>query len=192
MPSTKKAASVFIVEIWSNGMLQVITYGHPLLRKKAKSVTKIDAKIQKIVEDMVYTMRNNRIKGCGLAAPQVGISLRIAVVEPVENHLFYLINPEIVSKKGSHFDTEGCLSVPGTYGSVERSTGIIYTSLDFQTGKKKMFRADDFTARVIQHEIDHLNGIFFTDYIQTLDQLEFIKGEKIPSQLLQKYKEQMQ
>ncbi len=169
-------------------MLQVITYGNPVLRKKAKSIPKVDAKIYQILEEMVYTMRNNRIKGCGLAAPQVGLSLRLAVVEPSENHLYYLINPEIVSKKGSQNDTEGCLSIPGVYGSVERSTEIHYISLDYKTGKKEMYRAKDFAARVIQHEIDHLNGVLFTDHVPPSEPLEFIKGEPIPKPLLEKYK----
>ncbi|MDD4028895.1 MAG: peptide deformylase [Caldisericia bacterium] len=173
-------------------MLHVITYGHPVLRKKAKSIAKMDAKIEKMIGDMVYTMRNNRIKGCGLAAPQVGVSLRIAVVEPSENQLIYLINPEILSKKGSHFDTEGCLSIPGVYGSVERSTEIQYSSLNIHTGKKELFQANGFTARIIQHEMDHLNGVLFTDYIPNLDSLEFIKGERIPPKLLQKYSDQKQ
>ncbi|MCK5849255.1 MAG: peptide deformylase [Caldisericia bacterium] len=170
-------------------MLRVLEYGNPILRKKSKAVNRIDKDLKKLLEEMVYTMRNHRIKGCGLAGPQVGYSLRIAVIEPEKDHVYYLINPVIVSGKGSITDSEGCLSVPGVYGKVKRNKSIKYQSLDIKTGKKLTYEATGFPAIVIQHEIDHLNGILFTDYIPNLKDLEFSEGEKIPPKFLEKYRQ---
>jgi peptide deformylase len=169
-------------------MLKVLEYGNPVLRKKAKAVNKIDKQLKKLLEEMTYTMRNHRIKGCGLAGPQVGYSLRIAVIEPEKSQIYYLINPIIISGKGSITDSEGCLSVPGVYGRVKRNKSIKYQSLDIDTGKKQTCEATGFAAVVIQHEIDHLNGILFTDYIPKLKDLEFTEGERIPTKFLEKYR----
>ena len=169
-------------------MLRIMEYGNPVLRKKAKSVNRISKEIKKLLEDMKYTMQNHRIKGCGLAGPQVGYSLRLVVIEPEENHVYYLINPEIISGKGSSIDSEGCLSIPGVYGRVKRNKYIKYKSINLNTGKKQIFETSGFAARIVQHEIDHLNGILFTDYIPNIEDLEFVKNEKIPVKLLEKYR----
>lgn len=168
-------------------MLKVMEIGNPILRKKAKAVTKIDKPLLELLDKMTYTMRNHRIKGCGLAAPQVGHSLRVAVIEPEPNQCFYIINPEIIFRSGKESMEEGCLSIPGTYGKVERATRIQYYSLDIKTKKKTLYEAKGFTARIIQHETDHLNGTLFTDYIHSGSELEFSKNEKIPVPILEKY-----
>lgn len=135
----------------------------PLLRKKSREVTKFDDRLKELIEDMFETM--DEAPGVGLAAPQVGILKRVIVIddrEEVNRKRMYMINPVITHKEGKAVDLEGCLSVPLKQGTVERATNIDVEYMDID-GNKKSLNATDFFARIIQHEVDHLDGILFTD-----------------------------
>ncbi|MDD2446569.1 MAG: peptide deformylase [Tissierellia bacterium] len=133
--------------------------GDPILRKKSKEITKINDRIKTLLDDMVETM--NEANGVGLAAPQVGI-LRRAVVIDVGEGVIKLINPEIIEANGAIIDLEGCLSVPNLNGKVERPEKVKVRFMD-NNGDMKIIEATDFFARAICHEIDHLDGILYTD-----------------------------
>lgn len=132
----------------------------PILRKKSREVSEINDRMKELISDMFETM--DEADGVGLAAPQVGILRRVITVDDRESTRFALINPEIVEKDGSEKGYEGCLSIPGKQGTVERCTHVIVKYLDID-GNKKEIEARDFLARILQHEIDHLNGILYTD-----------------------------
>ncbi|WP_163192606.1 peptide deformylase [Clostridium thermarum] len=130
-----------------------------ILRKKSKVVDEVNDRIKLLVKDMIETMY--AAEGVGLAAPQVGILKRVAVVDVGEGvHVF--INPEILEKEGGCVGLEGCLSLPGRQGEVERPTRIKVKALN-ENGEEFVLEAKDFFARAICHEIDHLDGILFID-----------------------------
>ncbi|WP_223066471.1 peptide deformylase [Paenibacillus caui] len=132
-----------------------------VLHKKAKEVTKITPNVQKLLTDMADTMYH--AEGVGLAAPQVGILKRLIVVDVGDEHgLIELINPEIVSKEGEQFGPEGCLSIPGYRGDVRRAQTVTVKGLD-RNGKEVTYTGSDLLARAFQHEIDHLDGVLYTD-----------------------------
>ena len=139
---------------------RITLIGEPVLRKKAKKVKKLSPLIKQLIEDMVETMYD--APGVGLAAPQVGISKRIIVVDVGDGTLYKLINPKIIHSEGSEVGIEACLSVPGKVGDVERYTGIVVKAM---TPDEKFIKieAEDFLARCLQHEIDHLDGILYVD-----------------------------
>lgn len=143
-------------------ILVIVKDPDPILRKKAKPVTKINASIRKLLDDMTETMY--AAPGVGLAAPQVGVSKRVIVVDPQDGsgQLYQLINPEIVKAEGWVEGTEGCLSIPGMVGDVWRYEKVQVVALD-RTGKKVWIDAEGWLARIFQHEIDHLDGILYTD-----------------------------
>lgn len=144
--------------------LKIITHPNPLLRQKASKVeTPFSKELLKLAEQMIKTMRNNQ--GIGLAAPQVGVSRRLIVIA-FQKEPLTLFNPEI-SKKSFKKEAaeEGCLSLPGVFGLVKRHHKISVAALD-KFGKKINFAAEGMLARVIQHEVDHLNGILFIDKIK--------------------------
>lgn len=133
-----------------------------VLRQKAKAVKEINDTIRTLLDDMAETMYES--EGVGLAAPQIGISRRIIVVDVGEG-LIELVNPVLLSGKGKQIDDEGCLSVPGFFAPVERYKTVIIEGLD-RDGRTIRIKAKDFTARALQHEIDHLDGILFTDKVK--------------------------
>lgn len=133
--------------------------GDDILRKKSKKVTEIDDKIIELLDDMAETMYKNN--GVGLAAPQVGILKRIVVVD-VGDGLIELINPVIVDKHGKQVSQEGCLSVPGVFGNVERPSKIKVKALN-RKGEEITYNADKLLAVAMCHELDHLDGILFKD-----------------------------
>jgi len=142
-------------------LLKIITGNDPKLRVKCRKVDDVKAdKVQKLIRNMVKTMIEN--KGVGLSAPQVGSDLRI-IVAGVDNQIYCLVNPEIKSKsrKKSLFQ-EGCLSFPGKFIPIERPESIKVRALDAQ-GNKIKIKAKSLLARVIQHEVDHLDGILIID-----------------------------
>ena len=154
---------------------EIVFVPEPVLRKKAKTVTKFDEKLQTLIDDMVETMRE--APGVGLAAPQVGEPLRVIVVEYYENEaddeledpsgapkkLYTIVNPEITRKSQEmKLGTEGCLSVPGYNGEVERHLAVTVKGQN-RYGQPVTLKLKDWTARIFQHEIDHLNGVLFTD-----------------------------
>jgi len=143
-------------------VLAVKTYGEKVLREISKPIEKITPEIVNLVKDMTETMYT--ASGVGLAAPQVGVAKRIIIIDDEEKGAIALINPEIIEKEGEMISEEGCLSLPELYAQVKRFAKIKVESLDLN-GEKIAIEAKDLLARVIQHEIDHLNGILFIDKI---------------------------
>jgi peptide deformylase len=151
---------------------KIVTLPEPVLRRKAHTVDKFDKNLQTLIDDMVETMRE--APGVGLAAPQVGLAERLIVVEyyereedeEVENALkkvWAIVNPEIIkASEEKLMGVEGCLSIPNLVGEVERHAAIQVKGLN-RHGKPMKLKADGWLARIFQHEIDHLNGILFTD-----------------------------
>lgn len=146
-------------------ILTVIKAGHPVLKQIAKPVDRVDKNIKKLLDDMAETMHKSN--GVGLAAPQVNQSIRVIVCDD-GNGLLELINPEIIKKDGCEIGLEGCLSIPGYYGDVERAKNITVRALN-RKNKQIQFKASGFLARVIQHEVDHLDGILFIEKADTLE-----------------------
>ena len=141
---------------------QIIQVGDPVLRKKSKKVEKIDAKLIQLLEDMVETMYD--ADGVGLAAPQVGILKRVVVIDIGEG-VIELINPEIIEMRGEQLDEEGCLSVIGESGLVNRPNYVKVKALN-RNGEEIILEGTELLARAICHEVDHLEGILFTDKIE--------------------------
>jgi len=167
---------------------EILTSEHPALRQKAKKIKKLDASIQKLIDDMVDTMED--APGQGLAAPQIGVILRVIVVDALPGETdsddekpvkLQLINPEIVASQGEVVGEEGCLSIPGYVGNVKRAQAITVKALN-RKGKEVKLKATLNLARVLQHEIDHLDGILYTDRLATPQDLFRLndKGERIP------------
>ena len=158
--------------------LKVYEYPHPILRQKAQKVEKVDDELRKLLDDMLETMYEE--VGVGLAAPQVGVSKRMLVIdyERDEKHPgnpIYMINPEIIWKSEEKVcGEEGCLSVPGQRAEVERFAKIKVRYVDYH-GKQQEVLAEDFFAIVIQHEMDHLDGILYIDRISRLKRNMLLK-----------------
>jgi peptide deformylase len=166
----------------------IVTLPEPILRRKAKPITKFDKDLQTLIDDMFETMR--QAPGVGLAAPQIGIPAQLAVIEyaeeddeeeagaetppkpPKPKQLFVLINPEIVKRSEEKVTgVEGCLSIPGLVGEVERHEKLQVKALN-RYGKPVKIKAEGWLARIFQHEIDHLNGVLFTDLAKRVWQME--------------------
>jgi len=144
----------------------------PIVRQKAKKVGKADAQIRALIADLIASMR--AAPGVGLAAPQVGVPLRVAVVE-IEKKLFTLVNPEIVERsKETQTGPEGCLSIPGYWADVERAMKVRVRALD-KSGKRFTTTAEGFLARAFQHELDHLDGVLYIDRLPSLDLLRRVE-----------------
>ena len=138
---------------------RILTEGDEILRKISRPVKEIDKRTKILLDDMAETMYKN--DGVGLAAPQVGILRRIVVIDIGEG-LLELINPEIVYSEGSKIDTEGCLSIPGRRGTVERPSKVIVQALN-RKGKPIQVTGEGLMAVALCHELDHLDGILYTD-----------------------------
>ena len=139
-----------------------------ILRKKSKEVEVIDEKILMLLDDMKDTMYKS--EGVGLAAPQVGILKRVIVLDD-GNGLIECINPVIISAKGKQYGSEGCLSVPGVKGNVERPKKVVVRAFD-RDGQEIEYTAKDFLARIFCHEIDHLDGILYTDKADNIEKVD--------------------
>ena len=153
---------------------QIVYLPAPILRRKAKPVTKFDKDLQTLIDDMIETMRE--APGVGLAAPQIDLPMQLAVIEYAEGEdeeenegkelkkkLFVLINPEIIkTSEEKVLGVEGCLSIPGLIGEVERHEAIQVKALN-RHGAPVKHKVSGWMARIFQHEIDHLNGVLFTD-----------------------------
>jgi len=140
---------------------KILRFPNPVLRKKAKAVRRVTPEIIKLINDMFATMQ--AAPGIGLAAPQIGESLRI-IVANIGDEPIVLINPKIIAKEGKQTFTEGCLSLPGVEAPVERASQITVAGLD-QSGKSVKFETKGLLATVLQHEIDHLDGYVFIDRV---------------------------
>ncbi len=151
-----------------------------MLRQKAKKVRNFDASIQQLIDNMIETMRD--APGVGLAANQVGVPLRVIVIEvpeedpddpdgPLQRHQVVLINPQIVKRSGERLLDEGCLSVPGYKAEITRSVSITVKGRD-RDGKSIRVKAEnDLLAEALEHEIDHVNGVLYIDHLESMDQL---------------------
>ena len=165
--------SQFIIHYYKRMKLDIVTLPNQVLRHKTRPVTQFDDDLQQLIDDMIETMRE--ANGVGLAAPQVDYSYRFAVIESLPDvdeegneiegsrELFVAVNPEIVWKSRDMVDgIEGCLSIPGYVGEVARHESIRVRAQD-RYGKKMRLRLNGWTARIFQHEIDHLDGVLFID-----------------------------
>ncbi|MBF1138758.1 MAG: peptide deformylase [[Eubacterium] sulci] len=139
---------------------KVVVRGDEILSKRCREVSEITDRIRETLDDMVDTMREEL--GVGLAAPQVGVMRRMFVAEPEPGRVYYMINPDIYYEEGSEEEYEGCLSVPGLIGIVERPQKIRIRALD-RDGVEQDYEFEGFDARVMCHENDHLNGVLYTD-----------------------------
>lgn len=149
--------------------------GDEILRKRSREIEVIDDKIKELAQDMMDTM--HKWDGLGLAGPQVGVLKRIIVIDLYEDDMqFTLINPVIVKEKGIQNVEEGCLSFPNQFGKVERPKEVVVEALDLD-GKKIKLKAKDLLAQALCHEIDHLNGILFTDKVEP-GTLEVVKPKE--------------
>jgi len=145
-----------------------------VLREKAKKVPVIDGSIQRLIDDMMETMQKEG--GVGLAAPQIGVSLQIAVLQMPKEEAFAIINPKIVKSSGEREVMEGCLSVPGYQGEIRRSVSVTVKGIDRQ-GKAIRIKATGLMAQALEHEIDHLNGVLYIDHIESEDKLYRLESE---------------
>lgn len=157
-------------------VLDILTYPNPILKKRSSEVDNIDDPILRLIEDMAETMYE--APGVGLAAPQVGFSMRVIVVDVEHNdngnrNLIEIINPVITHSEGSLKSEEACLSIPGFTAEVVRKSDIVVEGVN-RDGKEISIEANDLLSRVIQHEIDHLNGVLFIDRLSRL-QRELMK-----------------
>lgn len=156
----------------------ILKYDSPRLRMKSVRVKRIDPSIQSLIDDLIETMRS--AEGIGLAAPQVGVLLRVIVAEYYEEEeseepsQTVLINPEIVAKEGEWMAEEGCLSIPGYVGTVPRAERVTVKGRT-RAGKDVRLKTDGILAHILQHEIDHLDGVLYIDYLPSLDDLRKVE-----------------
>jgi peptide deformylase len=146
----------------------ILTFDHPVLREKAKKVPRVDPSVQRLIDDLAETML--AAPGAGLAANQIGVALRVCVVKGDDNQIWGLVNPEIVKSDGTQIGYEGCLSYPGWVGEVARAETVVVKGRN-RRGKEVRIKSSGFTARAFQHELDHLDGVLFTDRLTSLDTL---------------------
>ncbi len=144
------------------------TLPDPVLKRKAKRVSSLDGSIQRLIDDMLETMP--QAGGVGLAAPQIGVSLRVIVLQMPDEEPVALINPEIVKRSGEREVSEGCLSVPGYTGEIKRSESVTVKGQDRQ-GKTIRLKATGLMAQALQHELDHLDGVLYVDHLESGDRL---------------------
>ena len=147
----------------------IVKVGDPVLAKKCRPVEKIDDRIITLLDDMIDTLYDSN--GVGLAAPQVGVLKRIAVID-IGDGLIELINPEIIAQDGTQNDLEGCLSLPGKWGYVERPQKVTVRAMD-RNGDEYEYVGEGLLARAFCHEIEHLDGILFSSHVS-----EFVEPEK--------------
>ncbi|MBA7699263.1 Peptide deformylase 1 [subsurface metagenome] len=148
-----------------------------VLKQKAKKVPAIDGSIKKLIRDMLETMHAEPGR-VGLAAPQVGVPLRVIVIGMPEEEDLVLINPEIVRRRGERIIDEGCLSVPGYFGQIKRAESITVKGRD-RDGKEARLKAEGLLAQALEHEIDHLNGTLYIDHPEVRETLRKIEPEEI-------------
>lgn len=161
-------------------VLTIRALPNSVLRQRAKRVREIDGSIQKLVDDLLETMRH--ASGVGLAAPQVGVPLRVAVIQlSEEDEPLVLVNPQVVKRSGEREVEEGCLSIPGYRGEIKRSVSITVKGRD-RKGREVRVKATDLLAQALEHEIDHLNGVLYVDHLESRDKLYKLEPEDGPEQ----------
>ncbi len=146
-----------------------------VLRQKSKRVRSIDGSIRKLISNMLETMHS--VSGVGLAAPQIGVPLRVIVIGIPEEEDIALVNPGLVRRKGERLINEGCLSIPGYIGQIKRAESVTVKGRD-PNGKEIRIKADGLLAQALEHEIDHLNGVLYIDYLESMDKLRKIEPEE--------------
>jgi len=156
-------------------VLPIRTLPDPVLRQKTSRVRTIDSSIKKLVADMRETMHADPGR-VGLAAPQIGVSLRVTVIGIPDEEDIILINPQIVRRKGERLVSEGCLSVPGYVGQISRAEVVTAKGLDL-SGKEVRIKAEGLLAQALEHEIDHLNGTLYIDHLESMDSLRKLEPE---------------
>ena len=157
-------------------VLSIRNFPDPVLKQKAKRVRAIDSSVKKLISDMIETMHSEPGR-VGLAAPQVGVSLRVIVIGLPEAEDIAIVNPEIVRRRGERLINEGCLSVPGYFGQIQRAESVTVKGRD-QSGKEIRIRADGLLAQALEHEIDHINGVLYLDHLESTDKLYKIEPEE--------------
>ncbi len=159
-------------------ILSIVHFPASILETPCERVVNFDEELETLLDNMYETMVAE--DGVGLAAPQVGVSLQVAIVDiEGEHRVIELINPEIIECKGREIDIEGCLSFPGLYGKVQRYESIQVSAFD-RYGNEFTMKAKGFLARAIQHEIDHLKGILFTSkVIEYVDEQKAVEGSDV-------------
>jgi len=153
---------------------KIVIEGDPQLNKVSRPVGEITGRTQELIDDMIETMRD--AQGVGLAAPQVGVLRRLCVVETEPGNVYVLINPEILEQEGEQTGSEGCLSVPGYYGTVTRPNKVKVQAKD-RNGELKEYEVEGFTARAFCHEIDHLDGVVYTSKATDLKKIDDEESE---------------
>jgi peptide deformylase len=156
-------------------VLPIRTVPDPILRQKTKKITSIDKSIKKLFEEMLETLHAEEGR-VGLAAPQIGVSLRATVIGIPGEEDIILINPEIVRKKGERLVNEGCLSVPGYIGQIIRAESVTAKGRDL-SGREVRIKAEDLLAQALEHEIDHLDGVLYIDHLENPDDLRKLEPE---------------
>jgi len=146
---------------------RILTAEEPILRARTRKVSTFDASLGRLLDDMLETMRD--APGVGLAANQVGVPLQVAVTE-IDGRVTELVNPEVVRSSGEQIDWEGCLSIPGYVAEVTRAAKVTVKARD-RHGKEFRVKGEELFARALQHEIDHLNGRLYIDYLDSLEEL---------------------
>ncbi len=157
-------------------VLSIRNFPDPILKQKAKRVRTIDSSVKKLISDMIETMHSDPGR-VGLAAPQVGVSLRVIVIGLPEAEDIAFVNPEIVRRRGERLVNEGCLSVPGYFGQVQRAESVTVKGRD-QSGKEIRIKAEGLLAQALEHEIDHINGVLYLDHLESTDKLYKIEPEE--------------
>lgn len=152
--------------------------GDPVLRRPAKKIRRVDDSIRRLIADMTESMVE--AQGVGIAAPQIGVGLRVVVIGMPGEDPFPLINPEVIKRDGERRLYEGCLSVPGYRGELTRSLRVTVKALDGNGREIRIKAEDDLLAQALEHEVDHLNGTLYVDRLDSKDDLEKL-GEADPS-----------
>ena len=154
---------------------RILSDNHPLLRSPAQEVKNINSGVIRLLDDMIETMRE--AEGVGLAANQVGVSKRIFIAADGEDLIYELINPRCDQTEGESAGIEGCLSIPGCYGEISRAEKIVIRALN-RKGREVRLEAEGLLARILQHEMDHLDGVLFTDKALRMVDPEELKNEE--------------
>jgi len=158
-------------------VLPIRTLPDPILRRKTKRVSAIGKSVKKLVADMRETLHADAGR-VGLAAPQVGVSLRVTVICMPDEEDIILINPEIVRRKGQRLVSEGCLSIPGYVGQLFRAESVTAKGLDL-AGRPVRIKAEGLLSQALEHETDHLNGVLYIDRMESTETLRKIEPEDI-------------
>ena len=156
-------------------VLPIRTLPDPILRRKTKRVSAIDKSVKKLIANMRETLHADAGR-VGLAAPQVGVSLRVTVICLPDEEDIILVNPEIVRRKGQRLVSEGCLSIPGYVGQLFRAESVTVKGLDLN-GKPFRIKAEGLLSQALEHETDHLNGVLYIDRMESTETLRKIEPE---------------